>query len=216
MFDDEEEVIHLDYNSMDEYEIPESGSEESYGNDDGKHHDDEEESESRLMEYLLKGYVLQSDACTKCHMPLIKSISADVTTPSFVDTNKIEPVGNVCFCVTCSAHVVTTKEELQILSLDKNKAVMDVPGAVIMLIDDAVDDHDDAVDDHDDQLNEKTDKVVGKEDVVEDFIIKTEQVEPALDSSMSSQSGIGVDDVNETAEEFFNYELYDLISFDKR
>ena len=69
MFEQEEagEVIHLDYNSEDEYKIPENETNDTNDDDDDEEEGDsgnEGESKARLMKYLLKGLVLQSTTTT--------------------------------------------------------------------------------------------------------------------------------------------------------
>ena len=131
MYEEEEEVIHLDYNSNDEYSIPddnyESEEEESI-TDQG-----ENEAEARLMEYLLKGLVLQSTTCPvkNCNTPLVKSLVVDTSFPPISSDSKIEPIAHVPYCASCSAHVVTNDEDLQVLQKAEYKAVLDIEGAVI-------------------------------------------------------------------------------------
>jgi hypothetical protein len=131
MYQEEEEVIHLDYNSEDEYEIPDDVADDSDESDD----DGGGESESKLMEYLLKGLVLQSTTCGACDTPLIKSLVPDENPVTLTSSSPIIPIGKVPYCVSCVAHVVTNQEELQVLWKDEYKALMSVSGAVLLFMD---------------------------------------------------------------------------------
>lgn len=131
---EQEEVIHLDYNSQDEYDIPDSNDDDDSdeeSEDDGRQGD----SEAKLMEYLLKGLVLQSFSCKVCDTPIVKSVVADENPITMTSSSKIEPIGNVPFCVCCNAHYVTSQDELKILWKDEYKAVMGMDGGVLLYMD---------------------------------------------------------------------------------
>jgi hypothetical protein len=135
---DDDEVIHLDYNSDDDYAIPEDNYSEDIDEEDGE--DEEGESESKLMEYLLKGLVLQSSTCGHCDTPLVKSLVSEDSPTILTAESPVEPISNVPYCVACCAHVVTNQEELQVMWKDENKALMGVDGAVRLFMGDEIQD----------------------------------------------------------------------------
>ena len=135
MDQDEDQVIHLDYNSQDEYEISDDNEESE---DDTEDEGVQGDSEAKLMEFLLKGLVLQSSTCNVCDTPLIKAVTVQENPTHLTHKSKVEPIGNVPFCVSCNAHYVTNQSELQILWKDEYKAIMGVSGAVLLYMDDEV------------------------------------------------------------------------------
>ncbi len=181
-----EEVIHLDYNSDDEYDIPESIDNEESDDDS----DDERAtgaSEAKLMEYLMKGLVLQSNTCSVCDTPLIKSVVADENPIPLHSNSQIQPIGNVPFCVACNAHYVSSQDELKILWKDEYKAVMAMKGAVLLFMDDehqhqqepvfgkASSDGDDEEEEEDDEQGSDDDYDDEKKDLKVDSYVKIEE-----------------------------------------
>mmetsp|Transcript_7310 Transcript_7310/g.8345 ORF Transcript_7310/g.8345 Transcript_7310/m.8345 type:complete len:1119 (+) Transcript_7310:178-3534(+) len=137
MYEQEEEVIHLDYNSEDEYDIDNDDDDDDDDDDDESVPETNGESESRLMDYLLKGLVLQSCVCGKCNTPLIMSLAIDDDPVPVVPGAPIEPIPGVPFCVACEAHVVTKSDELQTMWKDEYKGLMSCSGAVLLYMDEA-------------------------------------------------------------------------------
>ena len=90
------------------------GNIQDFGEENSGDHEEEEEeneldeeTENKLMAMLLKGMVLQPKACQVCSTPLLQSMDM---TLGFINTPK-DPVGGVPYCVSCVAHVATSKEE---------------------------------------------------------------------------------------------------------
>jgi len=80
------------------------------------------EVDAMITDKLLDGYVLQTKVCPFCNTPLVKAadtsegLGAVASVSSGESLKPAEPIQGVCFCVGCSAHVVTTKEENRILT----------------------------------------------------------------------------------------------------
>lgn len=221
MYQEEEEVIHLDYNSEDEYDIP-----DDHDYDDDEESDDEApkgggESEAQLMEYLLKGLVLQSSTCGKCNTPLVKSLVVEENPKPINPKSKIEPIPNVPYCVSCCANVVTNQEELQVLWKDEYKAVMGIDGAVLLYMDEDVDgpapvfgarnsrsiDDEAGIDMAEDEEQEQDAQEADEEEVEESAPVSGSSTRPESAGTTATENFVV------TGDEEFNY---DLIDYDKR
>jgi len=109
----------------------------------------ESEVETLLTEKLLQGFVLQTKCCPSpaCNdTPLVKAM-ADIpktgaeggeipSTVSDDSLTKTQPITGVSYCVACSAHVMTTKEEVRIMT-ERNALV---GGAVLLAMSEDEDD----------------------------------------------------------------------------
>lgn len=237
----EEEVIHLDYNSQDEYDIPES---EDKSEDESDDEGMQGESEAKLMEFLLKGLVLQSSTCNVCDTPLIKSVNVDENPTYFTPSSKIEPIGNVPFCVSCNAHYVTNQSELQILWKDEYKAVMGVSGAVLLYMEDEVqkqpvfgknslvaeeeEEAENEVDGEKEDTHENNEDLVGdhidesayeetsENNAVEESDLRGEEKDGSRPSTAKSTSSRSIMEATVNYAETFDYSLYELIEYEKR
>eukprot|EP00559_Dactyliosolen_fragilissimus_P005882 CAMPEP_0184859864 /NCGR_PEP_ID=MMETSP0580-20130426/4834_1 /TAXON_ID=1118495 /ORGANISM="Dactyliosolen fragilissimus" /LENGTH=1227 /DNA_ID=CAMNT_0027356717 /DNA_START=26 /DNA_END=3709 /DNA_ORIENTATION=- len=89
-----------------------------------------------LTEKIIAGYSLLDVSCPNCLTALVKSSSSE--TPEKVNKNtyprsRAHPVSGVPFCVLCSSHVVTSEEEISILSeLD---ATGEMSGSILVATD---------------------------------------------------------------------------------
>ncbi len=138
---DEEAFMRLDSASSESIQQQRTHeSEEEEESHDGNASVDPD-TDNKLMEYLLKGYVLSSACCKSCSTPLINNMTdRDDIVESCLGNQEKHPAGRpvkrVPFCVSCSAVVVKTKEELQILWQTEYKHLMAQEGAVILDFDD--------------------------------------------------------------------------------
>jgi len=93
----------------------------------------ESEVETLLTEKLIQGFVLQPTCCPTCNTPLVKAMT-NMPIPVEEDdgdgAGKTVPINGVPFCVSCCAHVMTTKEEIRIMT-EKN-ALLGGSGAVLL------------------------------------------------------------------------------------
>jgi hypothetical protein len=111
--------------------------------EDGDDYPVDPDTDNKLMEYLLKGFVLSSTCCKVCRTPLINNMSEnDDVVESLVGNREKHqagrPVRKVPFCVACSAVVVSNKDELQTLWQPQYKHLMGIEGAVILDLEDGV------------------------------------------------------------------------------
>jgi hypothetical protein len=119
------------------------GSVEESVEEDGDDYPVDPDTDNKLMEYLLKGFVLSSTCCKVCRTPLINNMSEnDDVVESLVGNREKHqagrPVRKVPFCVACSAVVVSNKDELQTLWQPQYKHLMGIEGAVILDLEDGV------------------------------------------------------------------------------
>ena len=87
----------------------------------------DEEIENRLMGMLLKGMVLQTNTCQACSTPLLQSMDMN---RGFVNTPK-DPVGGVPYCVSCVAHVATSRDEYDVIK-ESYPEFLDTDGLVLI------------------------------------------------------------------------------------
>lgn len=116
---------HFSRNSATHLHEIDQGEEE--GEEEEEENEMDEEIENRLMGMLLKGMVLQQTTCKVCSTPLLQSMDMS---RGFINTPK-DPVGGVPYCVSCVAHVATSKDEFNIIK-ESFPDFLDTEGLVLM------------------------------------------------------------------------------------